>query len=518
MKTITESKLYRFFLNTGIYKAVAVCALMLTPSALFCFFPQVVSVILLLWGAFILLNDLFGGRHFFKAPFSVLLLAFILGYVVTLALFAEHDLVSTVHVFLWMILEFFLLYAFFDDKDIPGVFREMRNINRAASITATVSSLVSIVMLLLRVTVIMNDPEGLNQAWMFGVIGERNAGIFNNAIPFASCTFIGVVASAWNGIAAITRRGEPHRTGRIVWYVIAFVINYICLLSTLTRSFVYGAYILFGAAAFAAAYLYFKKRLKALRRWLTGIAAAFAAVAVVFGMNQITKTVVPMIANAGEPNIYILTEDGTINGMSMEDAMASWGLGKDIEMTRTEVGDNFLGPRKYVWSVALDVIPHSPILGFTSGNREATSLEYAVGDNAEYLAEHWKSGIPTYHNAYLDLIVSAGGLGLVLMLAFLGCHIIKTLRALFSKRTAVAGTNCFFYALLAALCATHVFVVCLFLGELVFTNISTCLYFWIALGALARCNQIVFGRSPRWTVGYWFDRFFRRTAEDKPHD
>lgn len=518
MKQIGQSKPYQFFLNTTIYKAVTVCALMLSPSVIFCFFPQVISIVLLLWGAFILLNDLFGDRHFMKAPFSVILLAFVLGYCVTLVLYAENDLVSTFNVFFWMILEFFLLYAFFDEKDLPGVFREMRRINTAASITATVASLFSIIVLFLRITVVMNDPEGLNQAWMFGVIGERNAGIFNNAIPFASCAFIGVVASAWNGISVVGKRGIEHRKGKITWYAIAFLLNYICLLSTLTRSFVYGAYFTFGAAAFASAYLYFKNRKNLLLRWVLGIASAVVAVGVIAGLNLFTKTVVPLIANAGEPNIIIISDDDTFNGMSKEELASSWGLGKEIDMERTEVGDNFLGPRKYVWLVSADVVPHSPVFGFTSGNREAVSLRYAINENAEYMRNHWSTGIPTFHNAYIDIVVSAGFLGLFFMLVFLGANIVKTLLAIFAKRTSVIGLNAVLYSLIAALCATHVFCVCLFLGELVFTNISTCLYFWVSLGALARCNQIIFGRSPRWTVGYWFDKFFvKKKSEEISH-
>lgn len=487
MTRILNSKIYQLFLNKTVYKSATVAALMVSPAAPFCFIAPALSVILLAWGAFILLNDLFSERKFAKAPYSIFLLGFIVSYCITLVLFLENDIVSTFNVFFWAIIEFFILYAFFDSKDIKGIFDEIYKINVTLAIVAFVASLVSLLLIFFRITVFMPDPEGLNRAWIFGVVGERSSGIFNNAIPFASCTYIGFVAALWNMVATIFKNGAKHKKSKIIFYSVAVFTSYVCMQTTFTRSFVYTAYVMVGCAAFASLFLILRDKKKLVVRIGSGILAAAVLVGVMYGTFLVSKQAIPAIANLSDGTFIILNDE--MEGMTEEEIKSEFDLSDEVTMDRTQYGQGFLGPRADIWRVMLDVIPHSPIFGFTSGNRGSTSLEY---DTSGYVEKGFPNiGIPTYHNAYIDVIVSAGFLGFAIILVFLALNIFTTVKVLFSKKISFTKPCAIHYSLLASICAGHVFIVCLFLGQLLFANISTCLYFWLLLGALAKVNEIL---------------------------
>ena len=505
MQKIINFGLFRFLLNTTIYKSVAVCALILTPAAPFCFVAPAISVVLLIWGALILLCDLFGERKFAKAPYSMVLLGLIVSYCITLVLFIENDIVSTLNVFFWMIIEFFLLYAFFDSKDLRGIAKEIHKINIPITIVATICAVLSLALILFRITIFMPDPEGLNRAWIFGVVGERSSGVFNNAIPFSSCTYIGFMAALWNLVGTIFNKDLQNKKPRIWLYSIAIVINFISLQTTFTRSFVFSAYAAVGLAAFASLFLMLKDKKHLLIRIGSGLLAAAVLVGAMYGTFILSKEVIPAVANMNEAKFIILNSD--IEGMTEEEIKAEFDLSEEVTMDRTQYGQGFLGPRADYWKVILDVFPHSPIFGFTSGNRGSTSLEYDTTGYAE--KAHPNTGIPTYHNAYIDIIASAGFLGLGILLLFLGFNIAQTIKVLFSRKTNLSKDESIFYSLLAAMSAMHVFVVCLFLGHLIFSNISTCLYFWVTLGALAKANEIISEKSQdKLKVEFIFDKLF----------
>lgn len=503
MSKLSNNSLLRFLTNTTIYKAVAVCLLILTPAAPFCFVSQPISVVLLLWGAFILVADLMGERRFAKSAYSILLLGFIASYCITLLLFIENDIISTFNVFFWMIIEFFLLYAFFDFKNIKEVFNEIYKINLPVTVITTLCSVVSLALIIFRITVFMEDPEGLNKAWIFGVVGERSSGIFNNAIPFASCTFIGFVAALWNLVAVIFNKTSKGKKLSIGLYSAAILLNYICLQTTFTRSFVFSAYFAIGCAAFASLFLMLKDKKHLLIRIGAGLLAAAVLLVAMYGVFAASKTVIPLIANKNEA-IYINFTD-----KSDKELIEEYDLSDEVTMDRTQYGEGFLGPRADIWRVILDVIPHSPVFGFTSGNRGSTSLEY---DTSGYVEKGFPNiGIPTYHNAYIDILASAGFLGLAIILLFLALNIASTLKTLFSRKTSFENSSAIHYSLLAALCAAHIFVVCLFLGHLIFANISTCLYFWVCLGALARANELIRNKNKeKFKVSLITDKLFVR--------
>ena len=472
-------KMADFFLNTTIYKMVCICAMILTPSVLLWTFPQVISVILLLWGAGILVKDLFTNRNLSKQTGSLLLVLFCLGYVVTLILYAENDLISTLNVYFWAIVEFFLLFAIERHKEhTPETLaQELYKINIAVSVVTLLSGIASLVLFLTKTSVIMPDPEGLNNFWSLGIINGRNSGIFNNAIPCGNAMFVGCAAALYNFV--MCKKGKV--AGKIFYGVYAF-------------SFV---------AAFYGAYQQWLQKGKALKATFFAIVIAIGATVACVGVAEAGKWAMVKAVEDVPMNNVILNLEGFSDSGDSSDSLSQdeeqqlkdhlnqyFGLDGAVDLNREELDrlPNFLYPRDEIWKVGLRVIPHSPIFGFTSGNRESSSVEF--GDT-QYRIDRWPNGIPTYHNAYFDIAVSAGLLGLGLMLVFLALQIIRTLRVLFSRRLEVDRPQSrWAIGTAVGYLATHVLISCMFLGVLCFNNVSVCVYFWVLLGYVSCINDM----------------------------
>ena len=506
-------KIADFFFNTTVYKMVCICAMILTPSVLLWTFPQVVSVILLLWGAVILARDLFTNRNLSKQTGSLLLVLFCLGYVITLILYAENDLISTMNVYCWAIVEFFLLFAIERHKEhTPDTLaQEFYKINIAVSVVTLLAGIASLVLFLTKTSVFMPDPEGLNNYWSLGIINGRNSGIFNNAIPCGNAMFVGCAAALYNFIMC-----KKHKIAGRIFYGVTFLVTLMAMMTTLTRTFVYGVYGFIFVAAFYGAYQQWLQKGKVLKAILIAIAIAIGATGACAGIAEAGKRVmvkavenVPLnnviINLEGFSNVTKPSDPDTDSGSDEEEDQPLtpeeeeelknylnqyFGLDSNVNLNREELDrlPNFLYPRDEIWKSGLRVIPHSPIFGFTSGNRESSSVEF--GDTP-YRIEKWPTGIPTYHNAYMDIAVSAGLLGLGLILAFLAVQIFRTLRVMFSRRLEVShDQNRWAIGTAVGYLATHVLISCMFLGVLCFNNVSVCIYFWIALGFVSRINDL----------------------------
>lgn len=503
-------KIADFFFNTTIYKMVCICAMILTPSVVLWTIPQLVSILLLLWGAIILARDLFTERNLSKQTGSLLLILFCLGYIITLALYAENDLISTLNVYFWAIVEFFLLFAIERRKNhtVDTLAQELYNINIGVCVVTLLSGIASLVIFLTKTSVIMPDPEGLNNFWSLGIINGRNSGIFNNAIPCGNAMFVGCAAALYNFV--MSKKARP--AGKI-FYGLTFLVALLTMMTTLTRTFVYGVYVFVFVASFYGAYQQWMKKGKALKTLLLAVVMALAVTGACAGIAEAGKwTMVKAIEDVPMNNVILNLEgfqnpnatepdpedpDATKPPLSEEeqDELKDYlnhmfGLNGAVDLEREELDrlPNFLYPRDEIWKVALQVIPHSPVFGFTSGNRESTSVAYGT---TQYRIDRWPTGIPTYHNAYFDIAVSAGLLGLGLILIFLALQIIRTLRVLFAKRLTVSqGQNRWAIGIAVGYLATHVLISCMFLGVLCFNNVSVCVYFWVILGYVSGINDL----------------------------
>lgn len=449
--------------DVKLYKMVCVSVFMLIPSFVLCFFPQVVSAAVLVWGALIMLRDLLKKQDFKQQTGSLLLLLFCVGYIITLVLYAENDLVGTVHVFCWTVLEFFLLYTLDSGREnTPSdLLDEIYDINVPIIWVALLTGIVSLGFFFTKTSIIMPDPEGKNQFWSMGIVNGRNSGVFNNAIPCANAMFLGVVSSLYNLIAT-----KKKSVAEKLFYALAVVVCFLCTLTTLTRTYIYGVYFCIFVSAFVGLYqISQKKRKNRLIQFVSVLCVALVVTAVTVGAAEIAKKAMVSVVQTTSINSIILnaegfaqekteqteaessefgtddpsetidhpTEDPSVDAETLkEEISGQLGLYTDVDLNREELDrlPNFLYPRDELWKIALQVIPHSPVFGFTTGNSKMASVAYGTTD---YRVNQYPEGVTTYHNSYFDIGAAAGLLGLGLLLVFLGLQITRALKVIFSK-------------------------------------------------------------------------------------
>ncbi|MBO5221137.1 MAG: O-antigen ligase family protein [Clostridia bacterium] len=491
------NKLFSVLWNTTVYKAACICVFLLIPAYPFCIFPQPLSALLLVWGALILVQDLFTKRMFLRQAGSLFLALFCIGYAVTILLYAGEDKFSTFHLYCWTIVEFFVLFTIKEDKFVTmqTMFRDLHFINRVICVVTLVAGSLCMFCYFFKVSAIIPDLEGINGTWFLGVVTGRNSGIFNNPISCANAMFVGCVASLFNLVYP-----KKRTKGAIVCYVTNFTVCWLCINTTLTRTYVYGLYIFVFIASFVAIFqLCSRTCSKRLLQWGAAVCASLVLTAGIVGGTEIGKIVIRETAEQLPTlNAHTLldvffsddfsSENGENDGPTIiVDENVNTGLIRD-EIDRLP---NFFYPRNEFWKIGLQVIPHSPVFGFTTGNMKATSLEY--GDTP-YFHENGGVGIVTYHNAYFDIAVSAGLLGLGLILSFLIFQIVRTLWVIFTKKfPATQNREILGYGVSVGYLATHICMTCMFLGVLCLTNVSVCMYFWIILGFVSQINDQILG-------------------------
>lgn len=542
-------KITKILFDVTIYKMICVCAFMLIPSALLFYIPKYISAALLLWGAIILIKDLVTQKKCLGENGTIFLLIFVVSYVITLIFFAKNDLISTLNVYFWTIIEFFILFAMQDNViEIDEINRNLRRINFGVSLVAFVTGLLSIVIFIMKISIVMPDPEGINQYWSIGIANGRNSGIFNNPIPYASAMMIGFVASLSNMLST-TKSLRPR-----IFYSLTIIICIVGISTSLTRTFMYSLYIFSFLTGIVISFSLFRnKPILIIKAAVSSLFIGLVIVGALFVTNQATQNALvsilaskksdiilidkdvvseSIIANDSRNNIAALnssvanekatidaiTENTTANdsGSStsalsnhvaneqatneIEDAIIyKLGLSQKVNLQRTEISrlPNFLYPRDELWRIALQVIPHSPIFGFTSGNRMSSSKEYGSTKYLSNLAE----GVITYHNAYFDIAVSAGLLGLIVLLVFLVYQVVRILKAIRSDLKNFGKSRMiWWYTISFVYIFIHIAVTSNLFGVIALNNISTCIYFWILLGIISNTNGFILKDSSKLSV------------------
>ncbi|MHC1785565.1 MAG: hypothetical protein AB9880_00665 [Christensenellales bacterium] len=621
-------------LNVTLYKTVCICAFMLIPSVFLFFIPKIISAILLLWGAVILLCDLLNGRKFAYSGGSFVLLIFVVGYIITLIFYADHDIISTLNVFFWTISEFFLLYSIQPHGSNDAIYKNMKNMNFIITIVMLISGLLGLALFLANISIVMPDPEGINRYWSIGIVNGRNSGIFNNPIPYSTAMLIGCVAAVWNLFSS------DNKPRAVVFYVIAVIVGFLSIQTTLTRTAIYGLLIFFSLVSFFYYYRVLQKKGYSVTKTIaTSIAITLLFTVAIVGVKQASQKIMVSLIGSRESRIIILDQENVVSGMQLDGSASnasadrklkeievnenigsipagssdkenvvnanentssaennekyieadattsketvdkyianneinentrtvsadnsaeenvastnegtsstentdidivadvaassesadsaqeehdkseiektiyySLGLGQKVTLVRSEIDrlPSFLYPRDELWRIAIQVIPNSPIFGFSSGNRMASSKQYGSSDYLNSLV----NGVVTYHNAYLDVAVSAGLLGLGTLLAFLLIHTIQTFRVIFSSKLNSVETELVFkYYVACSYVTLHVLFTSNLFGVLAFNNIASCLYFWILLGFVSAINETALGSKGTLSINRVFSRFGAR--------
>lgn len=154
---------------------------------------------------------------------------------------------------------------------------------------------------------------------------------------------------------------------------------------------------------------------------------------------------------------------------------------KSVSLVRKDVSDSsdISNLRFTIWKSALDVFKRNPIFGVPPKSLH----EYAEKNMPDTYLARTKLAV---HNAYINVLVSTGFIGAIIMLIFLVKAIINSIISVFTKD--IFRENSHGYHLLAILA---LFLSGFFHNEMFLMATSSALIFWVLLASVQANNNLI---------------------------
>ena len=224
------------------YREVFVFITILFAISYFTPLSSILNLILLLWGAIIVLKDLLVKRIIFKSKRFIALIFFIIAYCITIISNRYMGLFENIKILALTSLQFFILFAFDDEDDKCDIYNHIIRFNNIIIKVTFITSLISLIIYLL----------GINFEFKNFIIGVENGmlnGIYTGANTGGPLAAVSIVAS-------ILIMELKKSSGMNKFYIINIVIQLIFIYMTNSRATLY-CIIIFGTMF---AIFYFKDK------------------------------------------------------------------------------------------------------------------------------------------------------------------------------------------------------------------------------------------------------------------
>ncbi len=381
-----------------------------------------------------LLREIFYEKLFSKNEGSLFAFIFIIGYCITILMSAKTDLISTLHGFIWIIINFLVVYSYNKKIDIEEKKKQLFFLN---NILITLSIVFSLISLYLYFNLISIEISGRT----IGVVSGRNTGITIDSIQLSWINFIGICSSLINLVF-------PKKRIYNILLIFVLIINFICLETTITRNTVYSVIALL--AIFTTAYYFcsldFNKN-KA-RKIITFIFIGLLSISSFLLIDNITKNVLSKVVTSLEENknsvistndqneenkfnIVMLSLDSSQNEVSSNNnSITNINVNDVIKKSSNDSDDNDdnkdyysreedqygfkygLSGRYEIWMCGINVVKAYPIFGVSTG--DMVYQTYKENENSPYLKLFIRPTVFTsQHNGMMQVLVASGFFGLI---------------------------------------------------------------------------------------------------------
>lgn len=415
MKKAGAFALRGLLLNRTLYRAV------LLFIALFCAVPFIHAQVgryvkvLLVWGAVLLVYDLFTKRLALKSKYALLFLWFSASYGVTILLNGNRS--DNFAQLCYMIVFMFLLYSYDLEESKESKWREIRLLSyMVIGITALLSAACFVTFLFS-----INRTYPLNGSNMFiGMWENRLWGLYNPNTG-STLNMVSIVLSV------LFLYKENSRRGTKVFLWINMVLQWLCLVMTQSRTAWYTLVLFFGLFVFfrLAGFKRMETWKRGARLAVRGAAAVLTAALLLVSQKPVKQalsyvpgTIQYMMAKtpAGEVEEKPSSPSITIEPIDID----------RIELKQEGKRDITNG-RMALWKGGIKVFLAHPLFGVGRENIPKEAKPFIV----ERL--HPTLGRGGLHNIYLTTLVSAGLMGFIPLALFVILAFVDMLKILFSR-------------------------------------------------------------------------------------
>lgn len=408
--------------------AVRLC---LVVVLLFTTIPPVKAVVgpyikvLLAWGAVVLVADLFTRRRALRNRYAGFLALFTGSYAISILLNRSAGLVGNVSELAYMILFFFVLFAYDPDGSPERVKWEICTLSRVFVVITALTTLVCLATFVFSINFhyVVETGANYDDVVAFGMMDNRLYGLYN---PNAG-SMLNLLSSAFSLLLMVhgVRRWERVALG------INLVLQYVCLLLTLSRTSWY-MYVVFMTlfAFFVVPWHEVVRRPRVCELARTGGTVLVAALLILLATP--VKTVLVQIPSAVQsvlPEDFGKNETPSISNESPGGPLQSTPSGTDATVNRQEDEEGgLLTGRQYLWKSGWEAFLRQPLFGTTHGGLyDAT---------ADFISDYWHRYVHSggLHNMAFMVLACSGGVGFLVLLSFLLLSGVRALKWLWRRR------------------------------------------------------------------------------------
>ena len=411
------------------------------------------SLIFILWGALLVVRNVFITKIDYKKFYVIIPSLFILGYLITIFLNRDSNVVSNFKSLIWVIIIFFVLLLGDKDKSINDVIEDVKRISSFIVVPTFAISGYSLLMFFFNIKYWTVKAGGIRVPQ--GYFAARLWGIF--ADPNEACN-IALIALMCSIVLIYLYKGK--KKGIVIFNIVNIVVQYIYIVMSGSRGGAVGLIFLLIGSLFIGFQYIFKRRIKIklvriITSLLISVVITTTAISLFDETRQFVADIPKMIFS------FNINEDPVDEEPKNEEV---------IDITTVRPDDEGSNGRIELWISGLKLSTESPIFGH--GDRNINVRAKVSMPDSRLAWQH-------VHNGYLHLLLSGGLVAFMLMFIFIGATAWKSLIIILNKDD--YSSKYVIISLLSILCGSLLFTT-LFLSEIFYQNSFTTLVFWTMLG------------------------------------
>lgn len=445
-----------------------------------------ISFFITIFGAVVVLNRITHMKDYIN-KYTIILFLFFVSYFISSVAMRKYGITDNVKAMVWMTIQYFILFSTDKNKDKLEAKKEINIISMLFIIYTLICAIVSILMMIFDYGIykIVNDVgvmAGFVDNRLWGVYSDPNYGaVFAVISIFLSVYYLRILKNPVFKVVLIINVitefmyfcFSDSRTGKASFICSAFVFIFMRLYReekiTLNKREIYfsGFKKLFictvsGLIVAVIIFVSIPATLKIANRFKVG------------DLEQKTGNI--LIVNASMMNNYNDMSTGSFDAFcKMETVQVkldneNMQIGRDRDKIKTE---NFTSNRFEIWKSAYEVFKTTPLVGTTFRHINAYAVENVP---STFLAQPG-SDFHSMHNFLVDIMVSQGIIGLLLILVFM----MFALKDILTNVKYIKGGDYRLYSFIFS-SFVAILVSMMFYSEAFYMNTGGAFLFWIFLG------------------------------------
>lgn len=406
-------------------------------------------------GAAVLLFRLVHFKQYTKTRGIIWLVLFCGSYCLSALLTRAFGLTENIQAMVWMVIQFFIVYTYDNERPIEKDKKEIRVIGWFFLAYTCLMAVAAIIMLIVDYN---NYREVGDTAVISGFLWNRLWGLYTDPNYGAVFSIISIVLSV------MFYKGA--KKGVKVFLIVNCVFEFLYITFSDSRTGMVALLVTVAAAAYLFGLRW--KKLENKKTIQRGAVSFVLALLLALASVGVLK-VVQLGGNALKTWQY---EQEIERGEFVEAEIPEIIIGR----TESDINNDVSNRRFAIWQSGLEIFKTRPLFGITFRNY----IPYAEENLPEtYIVNNDSGEFASMHNSFVDVLVSQGILGFLILLCFIASVLTVIFRYFFKAKGEEYRYNTFLL-----LCFIPVFVSMMFYSETFYMNTGGAFLFWSFLGYL----------------------------------